>query len=207
METNVLTQAMRQSSLPISSAGNPLLQDDEDDLLNALMSVPLLMPAAKMSADTRDCNHSAEVATRPKRTREIPRKRTRALLASQTKSAESVESVSPPMMNAPSGSSQSRTVERSFSNRLHEAGCRRVPLEEAMNIAEKFVESTANHLVNRGMKLDQNSVVFHVLCTRQLVLEKLRAELITRNLCPITLHSLCSVFAMCYCSMAMCIPM
>lgn len=73
-----------------------------------------------------------------------------------------------------------------------------MPLEEALLVAGKFLESTANGLLRRGVKLDHNDDVFRLLCTKQMVLEKLRCDLITRNLCPISLHSLCSVFAMAY---------
>ena len=72
-------------------------------------------------------------------------------------------------------------------------------------VAEKFLDSSSIHMV-KG-QFEQNSVVFHMLCVRQLILEKLRAELITRNLCPVTLHSLSSVSAMVYCSMPICMPL
>ena len=54
-------------------------------------------------------------------------------------------------------------------------------VDEAIAVAEKFLDSSSIHMVNRGLKFDQNSVVFHMLCVRQLILEKLRAELITRK--------------------------
>jgi hypothetical protein len=80
-------------------------------------------------------------------------------------------------------------------------------LDEAMTLAEKLVDSTSVHMINRGLKLGQNSVVFHMLCVRQLILEKLRCELVTPKLCPVTLHSLCGVFSMAHCSMPVCVPM
>jgi hypothetical protein len=94
-----------------------------------------------------------------------------------------------------------------FAKQLQEAGCRRVALEEAMLIATKVLECVANQHVNRGVKLDHNLSVFHMLCVRQMVLEKLRCELITRKLCPITLHALCSVFAIVYFSLAASFPL
>jgi hypothetical protein len=97
--------------------------------------------------------------------------------------------------------------EGTFATRLIESGCRRVMLDEAMTLAEKFLDSTSVHMINRGLKFEQNSIVFHMLCVRALILEKLRCELITRKLCPVTLHSLCSVFSMVYCSMSICIPL
>jgi hypothetical protein len=94
-----------------------------------------------------------------------------------------------------------------FSKRLYEAGCRRLHLDDAIGVADKFLESTSIHLVNGGgMKLEQNSVVFHMLCSRHLILEKLRSELISRKLLPITMHSLCNVFATLSCNMVMSIP-
>ena len=80
-------------------------------------------------------------------------------------------------------------------------------LEEALALAEKFLESVSTSMVNRGMKLEQNSVAFHMLCVKALMLEKVRAELVSRNLCPVTLHSLTSPFAMSCCSLAMCVPL
>ena len=85
-------------------------------------------------------------------------------------------------------------IDFTFADQLQEAGCRRVMLEEAMALAAKVLEAMASRMC-RTVKLDQNASVFQTLCTRQLVLEKLRYELVTRNLCPVTLHSVCSVFA------------
>ena len=69
-----------------------------------------------------------------------------------------------------------------------------------MSISEKFLDSMLN-VSNRGPKFEQTNEVFSTLCAKHMVLEKLRADLVLRNLCPVTLHSLCSVFAMAYCLM------
>ena len=98
-------------------------------------------------------------------------------------------------------------VDSTFARSLNDACCRRVTLDEALGLAEKFLESASIGMVNRGMKLEQNSVAFHMLSVKALVLEKVRAELVSRNLCPVTLHSLSSLFAISYCSLAMCVPM
>jgi hypothetical protein len=92
------------------------------------------------------------------------------------------------------------TLESGVMKRIHDAGCRRVPLDEAMSMVETFMDTCTDVAAARVTKVDQNSSVFHMLCVRQLVLERMRMELITRNLCPVTLHSLCSLFAMCYCN-------
>ena len=80
-------------------------------------------------------------------------------------------------------------------------------LDEAMVIAAKVLESVSNQHVNRGVKLDHNLSVFHMLCMRHMVLEKLRVELVTRKLCPVTLHSLCSVFAIVYFGLSVSFPL
>ena len=80
-------------------------------------------------------------------------------------------------------------------------------LDEAMTIASRILEAVSNQHNKHGVKLDHNMSVFHMLCMRQMVLEKLRVELITRKLCPVTLHSLCSVFAIVYFSLSASFPL
>ena len=58
-------------------------------------------------------------------------------------------------------------------------------VDEAVAVAEKFLDSTSICMVNRGEKFDRNSVAFHMLCVRQLFLERLRSQLITGNLCAV----------------------
>jgi hypothetical protein len=40
-----------------------------------------------------------------------------------------------------------------------------------MTLAKKFLDSTSVHMINRGLKFEHNSVVFHMSCVRQLILE------------------------------------
>lgn len=56
--------------------------------------------------------------------------------------------------------------------------------DEAMSVSENFLDSALVHALNVGLTLEQNLTVFHFLCTRQLVLEKLRAVLIMRTSVP-----------------------
>jgi len=90
-------------------------------------------------------------------------------------------------------------IDSGFLKHLQEAGCRKVELDEAMAVAKTFLESILIDNVN----LTENAAVFRALCLRELILEKQRAELITRALCPISLHSLCIVFATSFCSVVM----
>ena len=95
-----------------------------------------------------------------------------------------------------------------LSTRLCEAGRRCVELDEAMTIAIAFLESMSIDSVNfTEANLETNAGVFSSLCARQLILEKVRLELVSRKLCPITLQSLSTVFAMSYCSMSLCLPL
>lgn len=84
-----------------------------------------------------------------------------------------------------------------FAEHLHEAGCRRVGVDEALTVASSVLDTIANR-TGRAEILDHTSSVFEALCSRQLVLQRLRCELTSRSLCPITLHALSLVFAMVY---------
>lgn len=86
--------------------------------------------------------------------------------------------------------------------KLQGAGCKRVQLEEAIAITEKFLD--AGELLGVSVCFEQVDSVFTALCVRQLIVERVRLELISRGLCPVTLHTLSRLFAMSYCSIAMC---
>lgn len=75
-------------------------------------------------------------------------------------------------------------------------------LDEATEMVEKYLVPGL-YLDKQTPDLSNNADVFNVLCTRRLILEKVRAELVSRNLCPVTIHTLCSIFAMSYCSVVM----
>ncbi len=87
------------------------------------------------------------------------------------------------------------------SQKLQGAGCRRVSLEEAMATVENFLDDGILPAV--GVSFEQVDSVFSALCVRQLILEKVRTELISRALCPVTLHTLSRLFAMVHCSTVM----
>ena len=78
---------------------------------------------------------------------------------------------------------------------MNEGVCRRVALEEAKATADKFLKLLSNHLVIRGMKRGQNSVVFQMLSMKMYVLESVRADSVSRSLHRVTLRSLSIVFA------------
>ena len=76
-------------------------------------------------------------------------------------------------------------------------------LDEAVSIAGEFLELTLLRLASQqGANLEKNSTVFRILCTGQIVMGKLRVELVSRSLCPLSIHSLCGLFAVVYCDMS-----
>ena len=196
MESNsdILGQAMRQSNLQPACSSQK--HDDVDELLNALMSTatPITSAATKhvQQAERKGSAASSAAVTSEKGTKKTRKRKNCELLQKET-----VELPQSSTTSAPCRSTVSKVIDFSFADQLQEAGCRRVMLEEAMALAAKVLEAMSIRMC-RTVKLEQNASVFQTLCTRQLVLEKLRCELVTRNLCPVTLHSLCSVFSTVY---------
>lgn len=182
----------------------PATQNDQetdvavDDLLNALMGQK---PATPQSAAAPSVNHHPNVRKRTsgKLLVKMPRKR----LTAQAKKA--MESAQQPTTSAPCRLSTKCSKQADLcgqqAQKLQAAGCKRVSLEEAMVAVEKFLDDGI--LPVGGINFEQAESVFGALCIRQLIVEKIRAELISRVLCPVTLHTLSRLFAMSYCSTVM----
>ena len=127
----------------------------------------------------------------------IPRWKRATLLSPVHEELDAPELLSSPLSGYSSQSWKDEQLGLLFAEHLLEAGCRRVGVDEALAVASSVLDTIANR-AGRAETLNHTSSVFQALCARQLVLQRLRCELTSRNLCPVTLHVLCLVFAMIY---------